>query len=163
MTSSQRICLFLFLLGLLLLVGVCQSKADSIPAEEIEVPPPTWSIFYEGEPEPEPLPPVFTPIEIEGPLISTLPPPDMATPATAGGGVPPGLVGAGVGIGVISFCWIPGLCGNGGNGGDGGGGSPPFITPPPPPPKFPTAPVPEPGAFLVFAVGLLLLSRRNVS
>lgn len=142
----------LFLIGISLLARA--ARADSIPAEEIEVPPPTWSIFYEEEPEPElVLPPVESPHDWDNmePLVVTEPPARTPIGPIVAAGVPPALVGVGL---ITGWCWLPWLC----NDNDGGGNGS-VLPPSGPPPGPPTPAIPEPGAFLVFGAGLLLLAR----
>lgn len=125
-------------------------RADSITAEEIEVPPPEWSVFYR---EPEPEPPALVafeppPVELEeGPPLA--PPP--STPPPSG---PPAVPPIGPPIVVVPpLCWLPFVsCG-------GGDDRPP--RPPRPPTGPPSAPVPEPTAALVFGVALYLVAKRR--
>lgn len=146
---------------LLVLLFPLGSWADSIPAEEIEVPPPTWSVFYTGEPPPPPvlLPPVESPHDWDSmePILLKESPEVPVSPPIGAPRTPPT---SGVPIVPISWCWLPWLCNDSD---DDDGGRPPRLTPPPfyPPGNPPTAPVPEPTAFLVFGLGLALIARKK--
>lgn len=129
---------FAAFVGLILMVTA--ANADTILAEEIEVPPPEWSVLFEEPTEPPP-PPVLLaevpPIEVPQAEVPQAEAPPASSP-TGGPSVVPAPV-------PVSWCWLSFVdC-------DNGGGSNSRKTTSPP------APVPEPGAALLFAAGLLLL------
>ena len=127
------------------------ADADSIEAEELEVPPPEWSIFYEALP---PVPPVYTDPPEEAVTIEQTPP--VSTTATS---FPPtsntnSLVPVPF---VLDVCWFK-KCGN--NDSPHNPHFKPHFKPPVGPPGGPPGgnPIPEPGAGAMFLLGLGLLS-----
>lgn len=159
------------ILSVLLLSSFCWASrwayADSIPAEEIEVPPPTWSVFYVPKEE-VPLPPVLldTPHDFNTmtPILLKDGPSTTTTTASTGGGAPPIVP---VVVPPINYCWLPWFCDNNDDNDDGNNRKPrtpkhPPYVPPDKPKNPPGAPVPEPTAIVIFGVVLGILTKYKI-
>jgi hypothetical protein len=108
------------------------ARADTITAEEIEVPAPEWSVFFEAE-EPT-LPRLLD--ELPEEIAETPRAPEREEQRSASSVVPIPL----------NRCWFFDC------GGDGGRRRTP---------RIPTAPIPEPTAGLLFLAGLLVLAKAR--
>lgn len=134
--------LFRVLFALALIVLASTARADTIEAEEIEVPPPDWSVFFEETPSEPPvyLPPVAEPDVV----IATTEPGPAPEPEPRHGrttSIPPVIVGPPPDW--KPWCWFRRCGGRPGR----PGGDPPAPA------------VPEPSSALLFAVGLSMLWR----
>ena len=138
-TRASRLAAVIVLVGLFLPMSCAVAQADSIPAEEIEVPPPEWSVFFEP-----PAPPLAPPVA-EDPIGPFMAPSTTPQAPPKAGPQGPSIVAIPV---PFNLCWFK-RCGNGDT----------HYSPAPPPPST-TQPIPEPTAALLFGLGLLILGRR---